>query len=177
MSIKDLKEELISTKVIHDGRILTYTIDTVKLPSGKEGFREVIIHNGGVTIVPQTDQNKVVLVRQYRHPIKKAIWELPAGRVDKNEDPVNAAKRELKEETGYIAGKLESLGIIYPLPGYSTEVLYFFKALDLVDDEPEPDEDEYLEVKVFDLKQAWQMVKDGEIRDAKTVAGLSLVMF
>jgi len=177
MSIKDLKEEFISSKTIHTGRILTYTVDTVKLPSGKEGSREIIIHNGGVTLVPMLDSNKVVLVKQYRYPIKKAIWELPAGRVNMGEDPVNAGKRELKEETGYIAGKLESLGIVYPLPGYSTEVLYFFKATELIDDEPEPDEDEYLEVKVFDLKQAWQMVKDGEIRDGKTIAGLSLVMF
>ncbi len=128
MSTKDLKEEFISSKKIHDGRIITYTVDTVSLPSGKEGTREVIIHNGGVTLVALPDPNKVVLVKQYRYPIKKALWELPAGRVNIGEDPVNAGKRELKEETGYIAGKLESLGIVYPLPGYSTEVLYFFKA-------------------------------------------------
>ena len=83
----------------------------------------------------------------------------------------------LKEETGYIAKSLEPMGIVYPLPGYSSEVLYFFRAIDLIDDEPEPDPDENIEVKIFDLKQAWQMVKDGEIRDAKTISGISLVMF
>ena len=176
METKDFKEEKISSKLIHEGKILTYTIDTVRLPSGRESIREVVLHNGGVTIVAQPDPSKIVLVKQFRYAVRKVLWELPAGTLHKNEDPVLAAKRELKEETGYIANKLESMGIVYPLPGYSSEVLYFFKATDLIDDEPEPDQDENIEVKVLELNQAWQMIKDGEIRDAKTIAGISLVM-
>ena len=177
MTTKDFKEEKLNSKVIHEGEILTLTVDQIRLPSGREAKRELVLHNGGVTIIPQPDPNKIVLIKQYRYAIGKVFWELPAGTLHKNEDPLLAAKRELKEETGYFANKWESLGIVYPLPGYSTEVLYFFKATDLVDDEPEPDPDENIEVKVLDLKQVWQMIKDGEIRDAKTISGISLVMF
>ena len=177
MTTKDFKEEKLSSEIIHTGKILTLTVDKVKLPSGKESIRELVIHNGGVTIVPQPHPSKIVLIKQYRYAIRKVLWELPAGTLKANEDPVLAAKRELKEETGYIANTWEPLGIVYPLPGYSSEVLYFFKATDLIEDEAEPDPDENIEVKVLDLKQAWAMVKDGEIRDAKTISGLSLVMF
>ena len=177
MTIKDFKEEKINSQKVYEGKILTLNVDKVRLPNGKEAFREVVIHNGGVTIVAQPDPEKIVLIKQFRYPVGKVFWELPAGRLNINEDPVLASKRELKEETGYIANKWEPLGIVYPLPGYSSEVLYFFKATDLIDDEPEPDPDENIEVKVMDLKQAWQMVKDGEIRDAKTISGLSLILF
>ena len=177
MTSREFKEEKINSQIIHEGKILTYTVDKVRLPNGKESTRDVVLHNGGVTIVAQPELTKVVLVKQFRYAIGKVFWELPAGTLKKNENPIVAAKRELKEETGYIAKSLEPMGIVYPLPGYSSEVLYFFKAVDLIDDEPEPDADENIEVKVFDLKQAWQMIKDGEIRDAKTIAGISLVMF
>ncbi len=177
MTIKDFKEQKINSKTVYEGKILTYNVDSVLMPSGKEAVREVVIHNGGVTIVAQPDPNKIVMVKQFRYPIGKIFWEVPAGRLSLNEDPLLAAKRELKEETGYRANKWESLGIVYPVPGYCTEVLYFFKAVDLIDDEPEPDPDENIETKVMDIKQAWQMVKDGEIRDGKTIAALSLVLF
>lgn len=177
MTIREFKEEKISSQKIHEGKVLTYTIDKIRLPSGRESIREVVLHNGGVTIVAQPEPSKIVLVKQFRYAIGKVFWELPAGTLRKNENPILAAKRELKEETGYIAKSLEPMGIVYPLPGYSSEVLYFFRAVDLIDDEPEPDPDENIEIKIFDLKQAWQMIKDGEIRDAKTISGISLVMF
>lgn len=177
MTTKEFKEEKLSSKKIYEGKILTLNVDNVRLSSGRESVRELIIHNGGVTIVAQVEPNKVVLIKQYRYAIGKVFWELPAGTLKRNEEPLQAAKRELKEETGYIANNWGSLGIVYPLPGYSSEVLYFFKATDLIDDEAEPDPDENIEVKVMDLKEAWQMIKDGEIRDAKTISGISLVMF
>ena len=173
----EVKEEKINSKIIHEGKILTLTVDSIRLPGGKESIRELVLHKGGVTIVPQPDPDKIVLIKQYRYAVKKALWELPAGTLKINEEPLLSAKRELKEETGYIAKKWDSLGIVYPLPGYSSEVLYLFKATELEDGEPEPDPDENIEVKVLDLKQAWTMVKDGEIRDAKSIAGISLVMF
>lgn len=177
MTTKDFKEEKLSSKIIHEGKILTLTVDNVRLPSGRESMRELVLHNGGVTIIAQPDPSKIVLIKQFRYAVRKVLWELPAGTLHNNEDPLLAGKRELKEETGYLANKWDSLGIVYPLPGYSSEVLYFFRATDLIDDEPEPDKDENIEVKVMDLKQTWQMIKDGEIRDAKTVSGISLVMF
>ena len=177
MTIKDFKEEKISSEKVYKGRILDLAVDKVRLPNGKESVREVVLHNGGVTILAQPDPQKIVLVKQFRYSIGKVFWEVPAGRLNTNEEPLLAAKRELKEETGYIANSWSPLGIVYPLPGYSTEVLYLFKATDLVDDEQELDPDENIEVKVVDLLQAWQMVKDGEIRDAKTIAAISLVMF
>lgn len=177
MTIKEFKEDKISSKKVYESKILTLTVDNVRLPNGKEAQREVILHNGGVTIIAEPEAGKIVLLKQFRYSVGKVLWEVPAGRIGRGEDPLNAAKRELKEETGYRANKWDSLGIIYPLPGYSTEVLYLFKATDLIDDEPEPDPDENFEVKVMDLKHAWQMVKDGEIRDAKTISAISLVMF
>lgn len=177
MATKDFKEIKKESKKIYEGKILTYTVDTVTLPTGKESIREVIHHNGGITVVALPNPEEVVLVRQFRYPIGKATWELPAGRLNIGEDPLQGAKRELKEETGFIANQMESLGIVYPAPGYCSEVLYFFKATDLVDDVINPDEDEIIELKIFEIKQAWQMVKDGEIRDAKSIAGLSLVLF
>lgn len=177
MTTKDFKEEKISSEKVYKGRILDLTVDKVRLPNGKESTREVILHNGGVTILAQPDPQKIVLIKQFRYSIGKIFWEVPAGRLNLNEDPLLAAKRELKEETGYIANAWSPLGIVYPLPGYSTEVLYLFKATDLIDDEQELDPDENIEVKVVDLQQSWQMVKDGEIRDAKTIAAISLVMF
>ena len=177
MTTKIFKEEKLSSQTIHEGKILTYTVDKVKLLNGKESTREVIIHNGGVTIIAQPNSSQVILVKQFRYAIGKAFWELPAGTLHKNEDPLQAAKRELKEETGYIANTLEPMGIVYPLPGYSTEVLYFFRALNLEEGEQEQDPDENIEMRIFDLKHAWQMVKDGEIRDAKTISGIGLVLF
>ena len=176
MTIKDFKETIIESKVIHEGKIISLSVDKVSLPNGKEAIREVVHHNGGVTIIALPDEHSIVLVKQYRYPIGKATWELPAGRLNVNEDPVLGAKRELKEETGFIPKRMDSLGIVYPAPGYSNEVLYFFKATDLIDDEAEPDQDENLEVKVFNIKEAWQMIKDGDMRDAKSIAGISLAI-
>ena len=177
MLIKDFKEEKVNSKKVYEGKILSLNVDNIKLQNGKETTREVIIHNGGVTIIAQPAPEKVVMIKQFRYSVGKALWEVPAGRLQVDEVPLHAAKRELKEETGYIANSWEHLGIVYPAPGYSTEVLYFFKAADLVDDVQELDPDENIEVKVFSLKQVWQMIKDGEVRDAKTVAAISLVMF
>ena len=177
MTTKNFKEDTLSSKTIHEGKIITFNVDNVSLPNGRQSTREIILHKGGVTIIAQPDPNKVVLIKQFRYAVRKVLWELPAGTLQSNEAPLLAAKRELKEETGYLANSWEPLGIVYPLPGYSSEVLYFFKAIDLIDEEPTPDPDENIEVKVLDLKQAWQMIKDGEIRDAKTIAGISLVMF
>ena len=177
MATKEFKEEKINSKKIYEGKILTLSVDNVRLFDGKEAIREIVIHNGGVTIIALPTPEEVVLIKQFRYPIGKVFWELPAGRLDLNEVPLIAAKRELKEETGYIAKSWEHLGIVYPLPGYSTEVLYFFKALDLTEDVQDLDPDENIEVKIVNLKQAWQMIKDGEIRDAKTISGISLVMF
>ena len=177
MVTKDFNEKKLTSKVIHKGKVLTFTEDSVLLPNGKESLREVVLHNGGVTIIAQPDPLKVVLIKQFRYAVRKALWELPAGRINEKEDPVNAAKRELKEECGYTASTWSSLGVAYPAPGYSSEVLYFFKATDLREGEAQPDHDENIETKIVDLKKAWQMVKDGEIVDAKTISGLSMVMF
>lgn len=177
MTTKEFREEKINSKTIYQGKILTLNVDNVRMPNGKEAVREVILHNGGVTVIAQPSPDKVVLVKQFRYSVGKTFWEVPAGRLNVDEVPLHAAKRELKEETGYISNTWEHLGIVYPLPGYSTEVLYFFKATDLTDDEQDLDPDENIEVKVFDLKQVWQMIKDGEIRDGKTIAAISMVMF
>lgn len=176
MVTKDFFEEKLDSSEVYKGKILSVLVDKVKLPSGKESIREVIKHNGGVTIIAQPSPSKVVLIKQFRYALRKVLWEVPAGRLNENEDPVHGAKRELKEECGFKANSWESLGVIYPAPGYSSEVLYMFRATDLIEEEPAPDHDENIEIKVVDLKQAWQMVKDGEIIDAKTIAGLSLVM-
>lgn len=166
------EEKKLKSQTIYKGKIFSVTKDEVLLGNGLLRDREVVHHNGGVVILAERNGN-ILLVKQYRYPAQSALYELPAGKLDKkNESIIDAAKRELEEETGFIAKNWESLGYVMPTPGFCTEKLYLFYATDLVQTEQNPEEGEiidYLEVTKSDV---FKMVKEGEIVDAKTICAL-----
>lgn len=166
-----LSETTIETNIIYDGKIIKVLKDDVELSNGKKSIREVVQHSGGVVILALKD-TKVLMVEQYRYPLKKAILELPAGKLEKGENPDEAAKRELEEETGYKAKTWKSLGFIYTSPGFSDEKLYLYKATDLEFVGESPDDGEILQCNEFLLNDVLKMVEIGEINDAKTICAI-----
>ena len=170
----DLTETITSTERIYDGRVVSLRVDTVRLPNAKEGRREVVEHGGAVAVVPLRDRETVLLVRQWRLPAGKALLEIPAGGLEPDESPEACAGRELTEEIGLVPGRLVPLYTCYLAPGYSTEKMYGFLALDLREAPGEADEDEFVEVVPMRLDDALAAIGTGEIEDAKTIAGLTL---
>lgn len=167
-----LFEETIKTNKVYDGLIVSINRDDVKLQNGNTAEREVVIHPGGVGIVAITDDNKVLIVEQYRYPMEEVVPEIPAGKLEFGEDPYECAVRELSEETGYTAGKVVDLGAIYPSPGFCRETLYVYLALELKPGEMHLDENELLHVKEVDIDELIEQIMAGEIKDAKTVIGV-----
>jgi len=170
------EEKTVSTKRIYDGIVVKLRVDTVELPDGKTALRDIVEHPGGVGIVALTDNNKILMVKQYRKPIEKAIIELPAGKLDKNEDIEVCGRRELEEETGYKAKEFTYLGYMYPSPGFDNEVTHLYLARDLYKGEVNLDEDEYLDVYKYDISEVKEMIMNNEINDAKTVIGFFKAM-
>lgn len=170
----DLYEKTIESKLIYDGSFISLKVDKVLLPDGKTSQRAIVMHSGAAVVVPVDQENNVVLIKQFRKPIEKVIIELPAGKLDKDEDPVNCAKRELEEETGLSAQELVKLTEIYTTPGFSNEVIHVYLAKGLSQGSSHTDSDEFVEVFKVSLDEAILMVKNGEIKDAKTIVGLLL---
>jgi ADP-ribose pyrophosphatase len=158
---------------VFDGRLLHVFEDTVRLPAGREARREVVEHIGAVAVVPTDDDGRVVLVRQWRHAVGRALWELPAGTRETDEAPAATATRELLEETGYEASRWGDLGHGPVSPGYSSEEIWFFAAAGLTAGTSSPDADELLDVGLFDATELADLARRGEL-DLKTLAGLAL---
>ena len=169
------EEKTIATVRIYEGKILNLRRDEVTIRDGKTSFREIVEHDGGVVIAALTDEGTLPLVRQYRKAAERAVLELPAGKLEKGEDPTQAALRELKEETGYSAGKIIRLPSAFSSIGYSTEVLHFYFARDLTPGDTDFDEGEAIEIAEYPMEQALAMIMSGEIEDAKTIAGIFMV--
>ncbi len=170
--MKNLYEKTLKTTEIYKGKVFTVTSNDVELIDGYKTKRDVVHHNGGVVIVAEID-NKILMVKQFRYPVGEELYELPAGKLDKqNEDILSAAKRELEEETGYFAAVWESLGFLYTSPGYSSEKLFMFKASNLKFRGQHTDEGEILNSISFDKDEIFSMIKDGRINDAKTISAL-----
>lgn len=157
---------------IFSGKIINVHTDKITLVDGTEAQREVVDHPGGVAIVGLTENNEVLMVRQFRYPYKETIYEIPAGKLEKGEDPRVAAIREFREECGAVAEKFEPLGEIYPTPGYCGEIIRIFYATDLTFGEQDLDEDEYLEVIKMPFSECVAKIMSGEIKDAKTIVGI-----
>ncbi len=167
--MEKFEEKLINSEEIYNGRVFRVTKDDVRLSNGSLKFREVVHHNGGVVIAAIKD-NKILLVKQFRYPTNQTLIELPAGKLDKEGETVlEAAKRELEEETGHIAEKWTDLGFIWTTPGFCSEKLYLFKAEDLTFVGQKPDEDEILNYFEADKTKVLEMIKSGEINDSKTI--------
>ncbi|MBR3559993.1 MAG: NUDIX hydrolase [Oscillospiraceae bacterium] len=168
----DMTEKKLSSKLIYEGKILRLHVDTVELPNGKQGLREVADHPGGVAIIAIDSDDNVLTVKQYRYVFSRVFEEIPAGKLERGEDPHDAALRELKEETGATPERFTDLGPLVVSPGAYGEVLHLYLAEGLTIGETSPDEDEFLDLVKTPFDKMVRRVLDGELTDAKTVAGV-----
>lgn len=165
-----LREKTLSSKEIFSGRIIALHLEEVELPNGKTSTREIIKHPGAVAVIALTENNKIVMVQQYRKALERALVEIPAGKLEKGESPESTAKRELEEETGYTCESLKPLISFYTSPGFADELVHVFVAEKLVKmtEALSLDEDEFLDVLEVTLEEAQAMIEDKRIYDAKT---------
>jgi len=167
-----LSEELVSSRRIYEGRVLNLRVDTVRLPSDRVTEREIVEHQGSVAIVALDEEDDVILVNQFRAAVGRALLEIPAGTLEVGEEAEACALRELQEETGYVAGRLEELYIFYTSPGFSNERIWLYLATNLKPGSQGMETDENIEVVKLPFDQALEMISTGEICDGKTILGL-----
>lgn len=161
--------EVVKSLIQYQGKFVAVKEDTILLPDGKTASREVVQRGAATAILPIDKHGNVILVRQYRHAVGQMLLEVPAGILEKGENPAECAKRELEEETGYQTNALEFICQMYPTPGFCDEQLYLYLAQDLAEGKQNFDEDEFIEVEKYSIEQALDMVEKGEIQDAKTI--------
>ena len=166
----NIDEKILKEKLIYKGSFLDILNVDVELPNGKSYSRDVVRHPGATAIIAFLDDENIILVEQFRLPLNKKILEIPAGKINKNEDIKECAKRELQEETGYIARNLEYLGCIATAPGFCDEIIYLYKATNLTLGSKNEDEDEFTNVKIMNINKVKEMIKKGEIIDGKTIS-------
>ena len=164
----ETREKTIRKVYVFRGRVLTIRNDDVLLPDGNVSNREIVEHPGGVCVLPILRDGTILLVEQFRYPYMEDVLEAPAGKLESGEDPFEAAKRELHEETGMVATEYFDLGVDYPSPGYTNEVIHLYAARGLSDVGQKLDEGEFLNVKKLSFSKALEMIYDNEIRDSKT---------
>ncbi len=170
-----LEEKQISSQVLVDGLLLKAFRDEVELPNGKPAVREYIRHPGAVIMIPLFENGDTMMIRQFRYPVGKTFWEMPAGKLDGPENPDHAAQRELVEEIGYRANKLTRMTEFFPCIGYSDEKMVLYLAEELSPEEENPDEDEFLEKVRMPFRETIMMVERCEIDDMKTIAAILFV--
>ena len=166
--------ELIKSEIVYPGRAFTIRRDHLRTPDGRTIKFDIVEHHGSVVLIPIDGQGNLLFVRQYRHAAGKDLLELPAGTLDEGEAPEACARREVREETGMAASRLELVGGFYLAPGYSTEYMYVFLATDLRHDPLQADADEFLNSEAIPMAQALHMVENGQVPDAKSLAALML---
>ncbi|MGF9963010.1 NUDIX hydrolase [Bacillus rhizoplanae] len=169
--MSNLEERTIATEPIFDGRVIKVRVDEVVLPNGETSKREIVKHPGAVAIIAITDDEKIVLVEQYRKAMEKVLVEIPAGKLEQGEKPEATAIRELEEETGYICDNMELITSFYTSPGFADEIVYVYEATGLKkkEDKANLDEDEFVELMEVSLEEALQLIKEQRIHDAKTM--------
>lgn len=167
----NFKEETLNKNYLYKGKILNLRRDDINLPNGKKAIREIVEHSGGSCIYCE-DNGKVYLVKQFRYAYGEELWELPAGKLNAGEDPMQTALRELEEEAGLKANSIELMFTVYPSPGYTNEIIRIYRAWDLIKTEMHLDEDEFLTGEWFSKAQLKEMIENGEIKDGKTLIAL-----
>jgi ADP-ribose pyrophosphatase len=169
--------ERLTTERVFTGKVFNVDRDRVRMPNGREVTVDVVRHPRSVVLVPVPEPGRVTLVKQYRYPVNKALWELPAGSVDEGESPEQAARRECHEEIGLVPATVVRLGALYPTPGYCDEEMVFFRlsGLEKTDERAAVDEDEDIEAKTFEIRDVREMIRRGEIVDMKTIVALTLI--
>ena len=170
--MSDLKETKIASKVVYDGDFLDVRKDTVSLPNGREGDREWINHPGAVVIIPILPNGKIALIRQFRYAVGSEFIELPAGKLDSGEKPLECAKRELEEEIGYKSDNFEFIANIHPAIGFANEKMSLFLARGLVQTKHNRDVDEFIDLMPTNLEEALELVWSNKITDVKTIIGI-----
>ena len=168
----DKQEKTVKSNLIFGGKVVSLYVDDVKCPNGNISKREIVRHNGGVCVLAIVD-NKVIIEKQYRYAYNEELYELPAGKLEKNENAYEAGLRELEEETGYKAERLIDYGVMYPTCGYSDEIIYLYVAEGLSKTNRHLDEDEVIDVEYIELEKIKEMINDGTIKDAKTIILIS----
>lgn len=168
----NFEEKQIKSNLIYNGKVVKLYVDEVKCPNNNLSKREIIKHNGGVCVLAIID-NKVILEKQYRYAYDEVLYELPAGKLEENENPYDAAIREFEEETGYKANTLIDYGKMYPTCGYSNEIIHMYVAKDIVKTKRQLDEDEFIEIEYIELDKVIDMINKGVIKDAKTICLIS----
>lgn len=169
-------EPTIDSRRIYNGRVVGLRVDTVQLADGRVSQRELVEHSASVAIVPLDTEMNVLLVRQYRKAVEQTLLEVTAGGLEDGEAPEDAARRELEEETGYIAGHMEHLASFFMSPGYCNEEMHVFLATEVAAGQPHPESDESIEVVAVPIDSIHEMIQRGEIKDAKSIAALLLVV-
>lgn len=167
-----MAEETLSSRMVYEGRAVNLRVDTVRLPGGRETTREVVEHSACVAIIAVDDKDNILLVSQFRKPVEKELLEIPAGGIDPGEEPEDAVRREMREETGFLPRKLEKLGGFYSSPGYCTEYLYLYLATDLVPSPLQAEDSEGIRLVRVPPAQIPGLITSGSICDAKSIAGL-----
>ncbi|WP_026694748.1 NUDIX hydrolase [Peribacillus kribbensis] len=169
--MEKLEEKTLDSSAIFSGRVISLEVHEVELPNGRKSTREIIKHPGAVAIIALTPENKILLVEQYRKAMERTLVEIPAGKLEKGEDVMDSARRELEEETGYVCDSLEYVSGFYTSPGFADELVHIFYASGLTrkEDSAPLDEDEFVEVLELTLPEALEYVKNQKIYDAKTV--------
>lgn len=168
----NLKEKLLKRHKIYCGNAVDFSADEIILPDGKCGVREYLGHPGAVAVIPFIDKTHIVLVKQYRFPVGKITYEIPAGKLSRGENPDACVRRELEEETGFYAGRIKKLISYWPTPAFSNEVLHLYEADGLKETASHPDDDEFIEKEIVAFSNALKWVKEGKIMDSKTIITL-----
>ena len=174
--MKVSQERTLHTERIYQGRLVGLRVDTVELPSGRKTKREIVEHGGVAAIVAIDSEDNVLLVRQYRKPVERALLEIPAGGMEPGEDALVCARRELEEETGFSAERWEELGFFYTSPGFCTEQMHLYLATELRPAENAADDDENIELVRVPLASVPELIASGEVCDAKSIAGLLIAL-
>jgi ADP-ribose pyrophosphatase len=169
--------ETLTSDRVYRGKVFNIERDRVRMPNGRDVTVDVVRHSKSVVLVPVPEPGRVILVKQYRYAVNADLWELPAGSVDEGESPEDAARRECHEEIGLVPDTVVRLAALYPTPGYCDEQMVFFRLAGLgkPDTAAQVDEDEDIEAKTFELREAREMIRRGEIVDMKTIVGLALI--
>ena len=167
-----LTEKLHKRNQVYSGKSVSFSADRIVLPDGKLAMREYLEHPGAVAVIPFAKRGSIILVKQYRFPIGKITYEIPAGKLGKDERPLSCVQRELEEETGFKAGKIKKLLSFWPTPAFSNEILHIYSARDLRPTRKNPDEDEFIEHIEVPFSKALAWVRSGKIRDSKTIIAL-----
>ncbi|MFT9847423.1 NUDIX hydrolase [Aneurinibacillus sp. REN35] len=162
-------EKTLTSTPIYDGKIIQVKVDDVELPNGKTAKREIVHHPGAVAVMAITEDNRMIMVRQFRKPLERMLVEIPAGKLEPGEEPEVCAGRELQEETGYTYVSLSHQASFYTSPGFADEIVHLYRAEGVMPGEAQPDEDEFVELMHVTIEEAQQMIAQGDIRDAKTI--------